>query len=61
MSTPTDEAFILLEENSQPRVIMLPEVVGDHEPARDAIAEQIGGQQGPGVSGVPDRLRWCFA
>jgi hypothetical protein len=57
----SDEAFMLLKEDSEPRVVVLPEVVRDHDRPGHAIAEQIGGQQGPGVSGVPDRLRWCFA
>lgn len=58
---PSDEAFMLLEKDSEPRVVMLGEVVRNHDRPCHAIAEQIGGQQGPGVSGAPDPLRWYFA
>jgi hypothetical protein len=57
---PSDEAFMLLEENLQPGVVMFAEIVRDHERPGHAIAEQIGGQQDPGVSGAPGRLRWYF-
>jgi hypothetical protein len=52
---------MLLEKDSEPRVVMLGEVVRNHDRPCHAIAEQIGGQQGPGVSGAPDPLRWYFA
>ena len=58
---PSDKAFMLLEEDSEPGVVMLTEIVRDHDRPGHAIAEQIGGQQGPGVSAAPDRLRWCCA
>jgi hypothetical protein len=51
---------MLLKENSQPGMVMFPEEVRDREASGHAIAEQIGGQQGPGVSGAPDRLRAYF-
>jgi len=58
---PSDEPLMLLEENPKPGVVMFPEEVRHREGSGHAIAEQIGGQQGPGVSVAPDRLRWYFA
>ncbi len=57
---PSDEALMLLEKDLQPGVVMFAEIVRDDECPGHAIAEQIGGQQDPGVSGAPDRLRWYF-
>ena len=44
---PSDEPLMLLEEGSQPWMVVLPEEVRDHKGPRDA------------VSSAPDRLRWC--
>src|SRR5438128_11947857 len=57
----SDEPLMLLEEHPQPRVVVFPEEVRHHKDAGRPTAEQIVGQQGPGASCAPDRLRWCFA
>jgi hypothetical protein len=57
---PSNEAFVLVEEDLQPGVVMFAEVLRDYERPGHAIAEQIGGQQDLGASGAPDPLRWYF-
>ncbi len=37
---PPDEPFVLLEQGSQPWMVVLPEEVRDHQIPRDAIADQ---------------------
>jgi len=37
---PPDEPFVLLEEGSQPWMVVLPEEVRNHQIPRDAIADQ---------------------
>jgi hypothetical protein len=37
---PSDEPLMLLEEGSQPWMVVLPEEVRDHKGPRDAIADQ---------------------
>src|SRR5258706_15792433 len=57
---PSNEALVLLEENPQPRMVLLSEEVRNHERARDATVEQTVGRQGPGVSCTLGQPRSCL-